>query len=107
MLAAPAVLAGAALVFLGGSVGRSGTSWDLGFKPLWFFVAANGYSTPLSAAILGLVALVALRLRRCDGLVLEQAGGWLAAGLRCFISPCRKCCSTRLMSMCACSSPPR
>ena len=75
----PRILAGAALVVWGGAVGRSGTSWDLGFKPLWFLVAANGYSTPLSAAILGLMALIALKLRRCGGLIAEQAGGWLAA----------------------------
>jgi hypothetical protein len=80
LLAAPALAAGAVLRLAGGAAGQAGTSWDFAFKPLWFFVAANGYSTPLSAAILGFIAFVALRLRRCGGLLPEQAGGWLAAG---------------------------
>ena len=47
---------------------------------MWPFVAANGYSTPLSTLILTLLGLTALRLRRADGLFAEQAGLWLAAG---------------------------
>jgi len=80
MLAAPALVALAALVVFGGSVGQPGNSWDFGFKPLWLLVAANGYSTPLSTLILALIGVIVLRLRRTDGLVAEQGGLWLAAG---------------------------
>ncbi|MBB4198801.1 hypothetical protein CCR94_08995 [Rhodoblastus sphagnicola] len=80
VLAAPALVAGAALLLSGGSVGQQGNSWDFAFKPLWPLVAANGYSTPLSTLILALLLLTALRLRRANGLVAVQAGGWLAAG---------------------------
>jgi hypothetical protein len=80
MLAAPALVAGAALLLSGGSVGQPGNSWDFNFKPLWLLVAANGYNTPLSAAILALLVFVGLRLRRAHGLVCEQGGRWLAAG---------------------------
>lgn len=80
VLAAPALVAGAALIFFGGSVGQAGNSWDFGFKPLWLLVAANGYSTAFSTLIFAFLGLVALRLRRAQGLVEEQAGAWLAAG---------------------------
>ncbi|MCW2285142.1 hypothetical protein M2323_003036 [Rhodoblastus acidophilus] len=80
VLAAPALVAGAALIFFGGSVGQAGNSWDFGFKPLWLLVAANGYSTAFSTLIFAFLGLVALRLRRTQGLVVEQAGAWLAAG---------------------------
>jgi len=80
MLAAPALVAGAALAFAGGSVGQPGNAWDFQLKPVWPTVAANGYNTPLSMLILALLAFVALRLRRAGGLVSEQGGAWLAAG---------------------------
>ncbi|MCW2274088.1 hypothetical protein GJ654_06595 [Rhodoblastus acidophilus] len=80
MLAAPALVAGAILIFSGGSVGQAGNSWDFGFKPLWLLVAANGYNTALSTVIVAFLGLVALRQRRTHGLVAEQAGAWLAAG---------------------------
>lgn len=64
----------------GGAVGGEGTSWFLGFKPLWLIHILSGYSLILSAA--GMAALIGLTYVAAKRGVLrfEPAGAWLAAG---------------------------
>ena len=79
MLPAPSALGLAIFAAAGGAVGQPGSRWDLAFKFIWPVTAINGYSTPLSAASLGVLGLIVLRLRRANALNFEPAGGVLAA----------------------------
>ncbi len=80
VLAFPAAAVLGLMIFYGGSVGGTGTSWFMGFKPLWLIHIMNGYSLTLSAvSIAVLLGLLFVSAKR-GFLRLEPAGAWLAIG---------------------------
>jgi hypothetical protein len=80
LLAAPALAGGLVVALLGGKVGVAGNVWGLALKPLWPFLALNGYSAPLSSVSVGVLAFLLLRLRHARALRFELSGAWLATG---------------------------
>ncbi|RTE91112.1 hypothetical protein [Bradyrhizobium sp. LVM 105] len=79
-LALPALALFAIMHVTAGSVGSEGTSWFLGFKPVWPLRIMNGYNLTIAAAT-GLALTIALLLAaRRGALRLDTAGIWLAVG---------------------------
>jgi len=80
ILACPAAVVLAIMVWSGGAIGGEDTGWFMLRKPLGLFATLNGYSSMLSAAataaLLGMIYIAAKRGR----LRFEAAGAWLAAG---------------------------
>ncbi|PDT90005.1 hypothetical protein CO669_11045 [Bradyrhizobium sp. Y36] len=79
-LALPALALFAIMHVTAGSIGSEGTSWFLGFKPVWPLRIMNGYNLTIAAAT-GLALMIALLLAARRGVLrLEPAGIWLAIG---------------------------
>ncbi|WP_298241589.1 hypothetical protein [uncultured Bradyrhizobium sp.] len=79
-LALPALALLAIMHVSSGSIGSEGTSWFLGFKPVWPLRIMNGYNLTTAAAT-GLALMIALLFAaRRGALRLEPAGIWLAIG---------------------------
>jgi hypothetical protein len=91
LLAAPALAGGLVVALLGGKVGVAGNVWGLALKPLWPFLALNGYSIPLSFASVVVLSLLLLELRHVQAMRFEYSGAWLATGfaLLYFVFPLR------------------
>jgi hypothetical protein len=78
LLVIPALAVLGLMVATGGSIGERGTEWILTWKPIWVFLALNGYSIHVaaaSAAILG-VGIVFLLFKK--SLHVSGRGKWLA-----------------------------
>ena len=72
------------MVATGGSIGERGTEWILTWKPVWIFLALNGYSIDVaaaSAAILG-VGIAFLLFKK--SLHVSAPGKWLAVAFLLF-----------------------
>lgn len=79
-LAIPALVLFAIMQVTAGSIGSEGTSWFLGFKPIWPLRIMNGYSLTVSA-MTGLALMISLLFAARRGVLkLEPAGIWLAIG---------------------------
>lgn len=79
-LALPALVLFGIMQMTAGSIGSEGTSWFLGFKPVWPLRILNGYSLTASA-VTGLALMIALLFAARRGVLkLEPAGIWLAIG---------------------------
>ncbi|RTM03999.1 MAG: hypothetical protein EKK33_35650 [Bradyrhizobiaceae bacterium] len=80
-LALPALLLFAIMHLAAGTIGNEGTSWFLGFKPVWPLRIMNGYNLTVGAAT-GLALMIALLFAARRGVLrLDPAGIWLAIGL--------------------------
>jgi hypothetical protein len=79
-MAGPVLLLLGVMVVAGGAIGGSRTEWDVVSKVNWVLLAINGYSAPLSAAIVVTLALLMYALYRNRLLSLSAAGRWIAAG---------------------------
>lgn len=79
-LALPALALFGIMQMAAGSIGSEGTSWFLGFKPIWPLRIMNGYNLTV-AATTGLALMIALLFAARRGVLrLEPAGTWLAIG---------------------------
>ncbi|WP_271588698.1 hypothetical protein [Bradyrhizobium sp. CCBAU 53415] len=79
-LAVPPLVLFAVMHMNAGSIGSEGTSWFLGYKPIWPLRIMNGYN-PTVAAITGLALMISLLFAARRGVLkLESAGSWLAIG---------------------------
>ncbi|WP_028138387.1 hypothetical protein [Bradyrhizobium japonicum] len=79
-LALPALALLAIMHVTAGSVGSEGTSWFLGFKPIWPLRIMNGYNLTTAAATGLALAVGVLVAARRGVLRLEPSGIWLAVG---------------------------
>jgi hypothetical protein len=80
LLAAPALAVLGLMLATGGSIGARGADWMLTWKPVWLFLALNGYSIHLAAASAAIIGVGILFLLFKKALRLSQQGKWLAAG---------------------------
>lgn len=79
-LAIPALALFGIMRMTAGSIGSEGTSWFIGFKPIWPLRIMNGYNLTIAAAT-GLTLMVSLFFAARRGVLkLETAGTWLAIG---------------------------
>lgn len=79
-LAIPALALFGIMHMTAGSIGNEGTSWFLGFKPIWPLRIMNGYNLTV-AATTGLALMISLLFAaRRGALKLEPAGIYLAIG---------------------------
>lgn len=79
-LAIPALALFGIMQMTAGSIGNEGTSWFLGFKPIWPLRIMNGYNLTV-AATTGLALMISLLFAaRRGALKLEPAGIYLAIG---------------------------
>lgn len=79
-LALPALALLAIMHVSSGSIGSEGTSWFVGFKPVWPLRIMNGYNLTTAAAT-GLALMIGLLFAARRGVLrLEPAGIWLAIG---------------------------
>ncbi|WP_035969419.1 hypothetical protein [Bradyrhizobium sp. WSM1417] len=79
-LAIPALALFGIMRMTAGSIGSEGTSWFLGFKPIWPLRIMNGYNLTVAAAT-GLTLMISLFFAARRGVLkLEAAGIWLAIG---------------------------
>lgn len=79
-LAIPALALFGIMHMTAGSIGNEGTSWFLGFKPIWPLRIMNGYNLT-AAATTGLALMISLLFAaRRGALKLEPAGIYLAIG---------------------------
>lgn len=77
-LAIPALALFGIMHVASGSIGSEGTSWFLGFKPIWPLRIMNGYNLTTAAAT-GLALAISLLFATKRGVLkLEPAGIWLA-----------------------------
>ncbi|WP_461336042.1 hypothetical protein [Bradyrhizobium liaoningense] len=80
-LALPALALFVVMHLTAGSIGGEGSSWFLGFKPIWPLRIMNGYNLTAAAAT-GLTLAILLYFATRRGILkLEPAGIWLAIGL--------------------------
>ncbi len=80
LMAGPVLLLLGIMVMAGGAIGGSRTEWDVASKVGWVLLAINGYSAPLSAASVVMLALLMYVLYRNRLLSISAAGRWIAAG---------------------------
>lgn len=79
-LALPALALFGIMHMSAGAIGYEGTSWFVGFKPIWPLRIMNGYNLTVSATT-GLALMISLLFAARRGVLkLEPAGIWLAAG---------------------------
>lgn len=79
-LALPALVLFGIMHMSAGAIGYEGTSWFLGFKPIWPLRIMNGYNLT-AAATTGLALMISLLFAAKRGVLkLEPAGIWLATG---------------------------
>lgn len=79
-LALPALALFVIMHMTAGSIGSEGTSWFLGFKPIWPLRIMNGYNLT-AAATTGLALMIALLFGARRGILkLDRAGSWIAIG---------------------------
>ena len=79
-LAMPALVLFGIMHMSAGAIGSEGTSWFLGFKPIWPLRIMNGYNLTAAAAT-GLALMALLYFAATRGVLkLEPAGTWLAIG---------------------------
>ena len=80
LLAGPAAAMLCVMILTGGAVGGSGAEWRLAWKPVWPFLALNGYNVHLATAIAAVLIFGAAILSFKGKLHLSAPGTWLAAG---------------------------
>jgi hypothetical protein len=79
-LAIPALALVVIMHITAGSIGSEGTSWFLGFKPIWPLRIMNGYNLTV-AATTGLALMISLLFGARRGILkLDPAGSWIAIG---------------------------
>lgn len=79
-LAIPALALFGIMHMTAGAIGSEGTSWFVGFKPIWPLRIMNGYNLTAAAAT-GLALMISLFSATRRGVLrLESAGIWLAIG---------------------------
>ncbi|MBR0964942.1 hypothetical protein JQ554_14525 [Bradyrhizobium diazoefficiens] len=79
-LAIPALVLFAIMHANAGAIGSEGTSWFLGFKPIWPLRIMNGYNLTVAAATGLALGFSLLFAARRGALKLEPSGIWLATG---------------------------
>lgn len=80
-LAIPALVLYGIMNLTAGAIGSEGTSWFLGFKPIWPLRIMNGYNMTAAAATGLTLAILLYFATRRGVLKLDPAGIWLAIGL--------------------------
>lgn len=80
-LAIPALVLLGVMHMTAGAIGSEGTSWFLGFKPIWPLRIMNGYNLTAAAATGLTLAILLYFATRRGVLKLDPAGIWLAIGL--------------------------
>ncbi|MGA8611912.1 MAG: hypothetical protein WB760_09400 [Xanthobacteraceae bacterium] len=82
VLAAPAIVLLGVLLILGHPVGdaASETAWRFDLKPVWVFLAINGYDYLLSCVGMVLLLAACCVLARRGHLKFTASGAWIAAG---------------------------
>lgn len=80
-LAIPALVLYGIMNLTAGAIGSEGTSWFLGFKPIWPLRIMNGYNMTAAAATGLTLAILLYFAARRGVLKLDPAGIWLAIGL--------------------------
>ncbi|ULL00335.1 hypothetical protein [Bradyrhizobium sp. I71] len=80
-LALPALALFVVMHLAAGSIGGQGSSWFLGFKPVWPLRIMNGYNLTAAAATGLTLAILLYFATRRGFLKLEPAGIWIAIGL--------------------------
>jgi hypothetical protein len=83
VLAAPAIVLLGALLILGDPVAddtAGATAWHFELKPIWFFLAMNGYDYLLSGIGMVLLLAACYALGRRGHLKFTASGAWMVAG---------------------------
>jgi hypothetical protein len=80
-LAIPALVLLGVMHMTAGAIGSEGTSWFLGFKPIWPLRIMNGYNLTAAAATGLTLAILLYFATRRGVLKLDPTGIWLAIGL--------------------------
>jgi len=78
LLVVPALAVLGLMVATGGSIGERGTEWILTWKPIWLFLALNGYSIHVAAASAAILGVTIAFLLFKKSLQVSGPGKWLA-----------------------------